>query len=82
LFHFGVWKGAYADEPGKARMVDPGGRGGGDFLGGIRSRAEDALGKPAGVASGLPQTPAGLPELNVPADNPITAEKVQLGKML
>jgi cytochrome c peroxidase len=38
--------------------------------------------QPAGVASALPQTPAGLPELKVPADNPITAEKVQLGKML
>ena len=38
--------------------------------------------KPAGVAAGLPQIPAGLPELKVPADNPIAAEKVQLGKML
>ena len=30
----------------------------------------------------LPATPLGLPELKVPADNPLTAEKVALGKIL
>lgn len=33
-------------------------------------------------APALPPTPAGLPELKTPADNPLTPEKVALGKQL
>ena len=34
------------------------------------------------AADKLPQVPQGLPKLAVPADNPMTAEKVELGKLL
>ncbi len=36
----------------------------------------------AKAKAALPQVPAGLPKLQIPADNPMTPEKVQLGKML
>ena len=38
--------------------------------------------RPAKAASPRPKVPLGLPELKVPADNPITPEKVELGKLL
>ncbi len=39
--------------------------------------------EPAGQSdSELPKIPLGLPPLNIPKDNPMTAEKVELGKML
>ena len=38
-----------------------------------------AVGEPAGS---LPKVPLGLPPVPVPADNPMTPEKVELGKML
>lgn len=37
---------------------------------------------PMPKADPLPATPQGLPELKTPADNPLTAEKVALGKQL
>lgn len=37
---------------------------------------------PMPAAPPLPATPEGLPELKTPADNPLTAEKVMLGKQL
>ncbi|MEO5731549.1 MAG: cytochrome c peroxidase, partial [Byssovorax sp.] len=37
---------------------------------------------PMPTAPALPATPEGLPELKVPADNALTAEKVMLGKQL
>jgi len=36
----------------------------------------------AQVAAALPEIPLGLPELEVPVDNPMTPEKVELGKLL
>ncbi len=41
--------------------------------------ALQAVGEPAAK---LPKTPLGLPAVPVPDDNPMTAEKVELGKML
>jgi cytochrome c peroxidase len=38
--------------------------------------------EPAEAAAALPKIPLGLPELPIPEDNPITPEKVALGKML
>jgi cytochrome c peroxidase len=46
------------------------------------AKAPGDPGKPSPAALALPKTPAGLPELPVPADNPITPEKVELGKLL
>jgi len=48
-------------------------------------RGEASEAKPAaeaGAAAELPEVPLGLPEVPVPEDNPITPEKVALGKML
>ena len=47
--------------------------------------SSDAAAKPLPpmpTAPPLPATPEGLPELKTPADNPLTAEKVMLGKQL
>lgn len=37
---------------------------------------------PTEVLAALPEIPLGLPELKIPEDNPMTAEKVELGKLL
>jgi cytochrome c peroxidase len=48
-----------------------------------KDQAPDKGEKPkAEAAADLPVIPAGLPPLAVPEDNPMTAEKVELGKML
>ncbi len=44
--------------------------------------AQSAAEPDADAAAELPKVPLGLPELPVPADNPMTVEKVELGKML
>jgi len=47
--------------------------------------AEESEAKPAAeaeAAADLPKVPLGLPEVPIPDDNPITPEKVALGKML
>jgi len=41
-----------------------------------------AKAKPAARAAKLPQIPLGLPALTIPEDNPMTPEKVALGKLL
>lgn len=46
-----------------------------------QSTAEESSATPPGAAA-LPVVPAGLPPVPVPADNPMTAEKVALGRML
>ena len=41
-----------------------------------------ALRAVGGPADGMPKVPLGLPPLPVPADNPMTPEKIELGRML
>lgn len=54
---------------------------------GAAAPAEESSGVPVTdtgteTAAALPVIPLGLPPLPVPADNPVTAEKVELGKLL
>ncbi len=50
----------------------------------VEKPAERPAGKPAEkpAAASLPALPLGLPPLKIPDDNPMTPEKVELGKML
>jgi len=68
-----VWLGPQAHSAGAAEPSKPGAAARG-------AKAPKKKGK--GPATGLPAVPKGLPKLPVPADNPMTAEKVELGKML
>jgi cytochrome c peroxidase len=43
---------------------------------------EPGAGKPGEPAAALPEVPEGLPPVPIPADNPMTAAKVELGKLL
>jgi cytochrome c peroxidase len=49
---------------------------------GTEAEPAETEGEPAEAAADLPKIPLGLPELDIPADNPMTPEKVALGKML
>jgi cytochrome c peroxidase len=49
---------------------------------GAPAAPEQAAAKPAEPSAAGPKPPLGLPPLPVPADNPMTPEKVELGKLL
>jgi cytochrome c peroxidase len=73
-----------------AGLAPPGRRGPGDYRGGYESSGYTTRsvavaarrGRPADLAARVSVAPLGLPPVPVPADNPITAEKVALGRRL
>jgi len=71
-----------ADEPVDEPMEEPADEPADEPAGDAQESESAEASAPADASASLPVIPLGLPELKIPDDNPMTPEKVELGRLL